>query len=59
MFGLQNKINNKGLLKRQDVLANAWAKTVKENLSDDAFNSKWLKNRASALKAAGMAVPFN
>ncbi|MDA1134698.1 MAG: TAXI family TRAP transporter solute-binding subunit [Proteobacteria bacterium] len=51
--------HNKGLLKRQDVLANAWANTLKENLSDDGFNSKWLKNRASALKAAGMAVPFN
>ena len=50
---------NTNLIKRQDVLAKAWQKTLKANLSDDAFKKKWLENRASALKAAGMPNAYN
>ena len=46
-------------MKRQDVLAEAWKTTLKSNASGDAFKAEWLKNRASALKKAGMPIPFN
>lgn len=55
----QHDDHNNSLLKRQDVLADAWAKTLKSNASGDAFKTSWLKNRAAALKNAGMSVPFN
>ena len=55
----EHEKHNANLLKRQDVLSNAWKKTLDQNLSGDAFKAKWLENRASSLKAAGMAVPFN
>lgn len=51
--------HNENLIKRQDVLAKAWQKTIKVNLSGDAFKKKWLENRASALKAAGMPNAYN
>jgi|TARA_B110001450_G_scaffold253080_1_gene275907 TRAP transporter TAXI family solute receptor len=51
--------HNNSLLKRQDVLAEAWKTTLKSNASGDAFKAEWLKNRASALKKAGMPIPFN
>ena len=49
--------HNAGLLKRQEVLAEAWSK-VDKNLSDDEFQAAWMKARAEALDAAGMPVPF-
>ena len=49
--------HNAGLLKRQEVLAEAWSK-VDQNLSDDEFQAAWMKARAEALDAAGMPVPF-
>jgi len=51
--------HNANLIKRQDILAKAWQKTLKANLSGDAFKKKWLENRASALKAAGMSNAYN
>jgi TRAP transporter TAXI family solute receptor len=51
--------HNNSLLKRQDVLADAWKTTLKSSASGDAFKAEWLKNRASALKKAGMPIPFN
>jgi TRAP transporter TAXI family solute receptor len=50
--------HNQMLLKRQDVLAAAWKKVTGKNLSGDAFTAAWLKERAAALEAAGMPVPF-
>jgi hypothetical protein len=51
--------HNANLIKRQDVLAKAWQKTLKANLSGDAFKKKWLENRASGLKDAGMPNAYN
>jgi len=48
---------NDGLLKRQDVLAKAWA-SMDMSLDDDAFSKAWQKARAEALDAAGLDVPF-
>ncbi len=48
---------NDGLLERQKVLADAWAK-MDMNLADDAFVAAWQKVRADALDSAGLDVPF-
>lgn len=48
---------NDGLLNRQKILADAWAKMDK-SLADDAFVTVWQKVRAEALDAAGLDVPF-
>jgi len=49
--------HNEGLMKRQQVLEDAW-KTMDQNLADDKFEAEWKKVRAAALDAAGMPVPF-
>ena len=47
--------HNDGLVKRQQVLAQAWAATVKSAPADDAgFARAWMKARADALTKAGM-----
>lgn len=48
---------NDGLLKRQEVLATAWA-SMDMSMEDDAFSKAWQKARADALDAAGLDVPF-
>lgn len=53
----EHDAHNDGLLKRQKVLADAWAK-MDQNLADDAFVAAWQKVRADALDAAGLDVPF-
>jgi len=49
---------NAELMKRQDVLAAAWKKVMAKNVADDKFSAAWKKERAAALDAAGMPVPF-
>lgn len=47
--------HNDGLVKRQQVLAAAWAATIKSAPADDAgFAKAWMKARADALTKAGM-----
>ncbi len=53
----EHDAHNQSLVKRQDVLAEAWSKMDK-NLADDAFEVAWKKARAEALDAAGLSVPF-
>ena len=48
--------HNNALIKRQDVLAAAWATMADKNIEDDeAFKQEWLKVRQAALKKANMA----
>ena len=49
--------HNTMLLKRQDVLADAWKK-MDMSMDDAALSGAWQSARASALEAAGMDVPF-
>ncbi len=49
---------NAGLLKRQDVLADAWKSMKDVTVADDKFAEEWLKVRAAALVKAGMPVVF-
>ena len=49
--------HNAMLLKRQDVLAEAWEKMDK-SLDDDAYDAAWQKLRADSLEAAGLEVSF-
>lgn len=47
--------HNDMLIKRQDILAAAWATVKDKKTADDkAFKAEWLKVRAEALKKAGM-----
>jgi hypothetical protein len=46
------------LLKRQDILADAWAKVKASGVSDADFAGEWMKARAAALDSAGMPVVF-
>lgn len=47
--------HNDALIKRQDVLATAWATMKAKKISDDgAYKKEWLKVREAALKKAGM-----
>lgn len=52
--------HNDGLLKRQKVLADAWATFAKAAPADDkAFRTGWMAARRAALKAAGLEVGFD
>jgi len=47
--------HNDGLIKRQNVLADAWATMKAKNIADDdAYKAEWLKVRKAALVKAGM-----
>jgi len=46
--------HNNALIKRQDVLAQAWKTMSAKNVADDeAFQKEWMKVRAEALQKAG------
>lgn len=45
-------------LKRQDILAAAWAEFQAMGVSGDGYETKWLDIRAKHLTDAGMPVPF-
>jgi TRAP transporter TAXI family solute receptor len=55
-----DQAHNDGLIKRQDVLAAAWADYGKSSPSSDdkAFLERWMKARAAALKKADMPNGF-
>lgn len=57
-WSADDQSHNENLLKRQDVLANAWKAFRENDVDDDAFEAAWLKARATALEGAGMSVPF-
>lgn len=54
----EHEKNNATLMKRQQVLADAWKAMMAKNVADDQFTAEWLKVRAAALKKAGMPVVF-
>ncbi len=56
----EQEAHNNALLKRQDVLASAWADYNKGNPPSDekAFLDGWMKTRASALAKASMPNGF-
>ncbi|MGI9333776.1 MAG: TAXI family TRAP transporter solute-binding subunit [Gammaproteobacteria bacterium] len=53
-----HEAHNAKLLARQEVLAAAWEEVTAREVGDDAFETEWLKARASALEKAGAPVPF-
>jgi TRAP transporter TAXI family solute receptor len=54
----EHEKNNAALMKRQQVLADAWKQMQSMKVADDQFTAEWLKVRAAALKKAGMPVIF-
>jgi len=50
--------HNNALLKRQQVLADAWKAFMAAKPADDKFAAAWMSARAAALKSAGMEVVF-
>ncbi len=57
LWTAEHQKHNDMLLKRQDVLAEAWAK-MDMTLADDAFVAAWQRVRFSALEAAGLNANF-
>jgi TRAP transporter TAXI family solute receptor len=57
----EHEAHNQKAIKRQDVLAAAWAKFTKSSPPDDkaAFAKSWLGARSAALTAAGMDPVFD
>ena len=53
--------HNDGLMKRQQVLGDAWKEFMKSNPPEDRdqFRAAWMKARAAALTKNGMEVLFN
>ena len=52
-----HQAHNDALVKRQEVLAAAWDKTIAQNIEDDAaFTAAWKTARAEALETAGFEV---
>ena len=45
-------------MKRQEVLAAAWADFKSMGVSGDDYEAKWLEVRAKHLSDADMSVPF-
>jgi TRAP transporter TAXI family solute receptor len=57
----EHEAHNQALLKRQQVLADAWGAYMKTNPSEDkaAFGKGWLAARAAALSKAGLPTVFD
>jgi hypothetical protein len=57
----EHEAYNQAMLKRQQVLADAWSAYLKTNPSDDkaAFGKGWLAARAGALRKAGLPTVFD
>ena len=60
VWGDKEEAHNQKLLKRQDVLADAWKAYMEasKDKSDEDFAKGWQSARSSALEKAGMSVPF-
>ncbi len=54
-----DQAHNDGLLKRQQVLADAWAAYTKTSPPDDKFADGWSTARRDALAKASLPDPFN
>jgi TRAP transporter TAXI family solute receptor len=55
----EHDAHNASLVKRQDVLAQAWKAMQAKSVPDDKFTEEWMKLRAAALTKAGLPVVFN
>jgi TRAP transporter TAXI family solute receptor len=58
LWKAEHDAHNAALVKRQDVLADAWKEMKGKSVSDDKFAEEWLKVRSAALTKAGMPVVF-
>ena len=59
LWKAEHDAHNAALLKRQDVLAEAWKEMQGKSVPDDKFAEEWMKVRAAALKKANRPVVFN
>lgn len=50
--------HNDRLVQRQDVLATAWEQMSQRDVPEEQFQAAWMKQRAAALRAAGLPVVF-
>ncbi len=58
LWGAKEQAHNDNLIKRQNVIAAAWAKAKALDLDGDAFKAKWMAMRVEALQKAGMDPVF-
>ncbi|HKK29677.1 MAG TPA: TAXI family TRAP transporter solute-binding subunit [Alphaproteobacteria bacterium] len=54
----ENQTNTDKLHQRNEVLAAAWKEFKAMDVSDEAYEKKWLEIRARHLTEAGLSVPF-
>jgi TRAP transporter TAXI family solute receptor len=54
----ENQANTDALLKRNQVLADAWKAFKAMKITGNDYETKWLAVRKQHLEAAGMSVPF-
>jgi TRAP transporter TAXI family solute receptor len=57
-WSAEDATHNAALLKRQSVLADAWATYLKTKPADDQLQAGWMQARKAALFAAGMEPVF-
>jgi TRAP transporter TAXI family solute receptor len=57
-WSAEDATHNAALLKRQSVLADAWATYLKTKPADDQLQAGWMQARKAALVAAGMEPVF-
>ena len=55
----EHEAHNQAMLKRQQVLGDAWSAYLKTNPPDTAFAKGWLTARAAALTKAGLPTVFD
>ena len=55
----EHEAHNQTMVRRQQVLADAWSAYLKSNPADAAFGKGWLSARAAALSKAGLPTIFD
>lgn len=58
LWKAEHDVHNAELVKRQNVLAEAWNEMQAKSVPDDKFAEEWLKLRAAALTKANLPVIF-
>ena len=59
MWKAELQAHNEALIRRQEVLAEAWQVLAAADVDEEAFEAEWMARRAAALSATEMSVVFN
>ncbi len=59
VWNAELQAHNEALIRRQEVLAEAWQALAAADVDEEAFEAEWMARRAAALSATEMSVVFN